>query len=271
MRSAFGAIKRAVEEDLDGDKRPISESAQCVKMLGEALCCARDMLRFVCVGDMDTVVAATDSLVAALRYSSRRALDLDGSDPSNAASAALAHLCQPLHGDAQHILRVVLQALLPTVLAPAQTNIVSFVKYASKHYHSRSLTLRNRKIIAQNADVMCEPLVAFIQHMCVRVTDRAENRQHTADAICELVAACTQDVLTRVVKFLETLSRSTKAAHRLFAVEVGINALQREDLDRLFSLSPDESFDPQLVLLSVIVSRCMDKVCCFPLHPSAVC
>jgi hypothetical protein len=74
---------------------------------------------------------------------------------------------------------------------------------------------------------LLDPYVAFAQHVCARVQDRAEYRQHTADALAVLLTHAREEVLMRFVRFLRTLAKSIKAHHRQFSVEVAVTLLQR--------------------------------------------
>ena len=80
-----------------------------------------------------------------------------------------------------------------------------------------------------------DSFLAFAQHMCVRVQDRAEYRQKTADALVDLMSAVPHGLLARFVKFLVTLSRSVKAHHRQFAVELTTALLQHPELAMRFA------------------------------------
>lgn len=134
------------------------------------------------------------------------------------AYIGLQKLCAPLHGQVEHITAMVFRYLLPGILMT--------------HRGASEIAPRGLAIIREHAMHFVKHLMAtvgdasfgsveiLVQHLAMKVPDRAEFRQKASSAIVDLLIGLPGHVFTRIVRWFFCLAHNDKSAHRQFAIEV---------------------------------------------------
>ncbi|EFA77299.1 non-SMC condensin II complex [Heterostelium album PN500] len=99
-----------------------------------------------------------------------------------------------------------------------------------------------------------ESILVLLQHICVRVPEKADYRSGTVESITQIISSLPDT--QRFIQFLITFSKNTKSNFRLFSVEVALCLLQKPEL--MLENIDNGVFIPKL--LSILVQRSSDKV-----------
>ncbi|KAF0289601.1 Condensin-2 complex subunit D3 [Amphibalanus amphitrite] len=115
------------------------------------------------------------------------------------AFCCLTSICRPLHGSVTRSVALVLRALIPALLMVGEQPPRALTA-------ARDLAVRFVGQLVRSAGVLAEPaLQTLVQNVCLRVPERAEQRQRGAQA---------------TLRWLRDFARHEKTGHRLFALEV---------------------------------------------------
>ncbi|GLH02075.1 Condensin-2 complex subunit D3 [Gryllus bimaculatus] len=198
-------------------------------------------------------------------------------------------LCSPLHGKTEGTVKLILYHLLPNILMAGD-----FVRDITMG-NLNLIRLQTEKFVLHLLKSLVEEsyqgICLFVQHLCARVTDRADFRLKVSQSIVSLLKALPSEPYFNTIKWVLRFAHDVKASHRLFAVEVISKLLYEEerpnDIPGRDSLTPHrvspereednedvaEELDPVMnnsqqqerdvashkYLLGVLFSRCHDQ------------
>ena len=125
----------------------------------------------------------------------RRDRNTDVSSLAVNAYLGLAKLCSPLHGEGAGGVSMVLKGLLPGVLMVGEGTTKGLGVI-------RAHTLRFiRFLMVGGGQAVCRAVGVLVQHMAVKVPDKAEFRREAAEAIVSLMGALPRDLFTSTVRW----------------------------------------------------------------------
>jgi condensin-2 complex subunit D3 len=172
-------------------------------------------------------------------------------------------LCSDLHGNKAKLATEVFNQLLPVVMmlgeggAPVQQLNVS-LDTSSKH----ALSFIREIFLAWGPEVE-QAVKALIQHVCVKVPEKAEYRSH----LTEVVSICCREfcsvkLYVSLLDWLYKYSRNMKVNYRVFAIDI-VHALLLQPSRQ--PLSSDDLTEEEIgrleyrFLVKTLLSRCSDK------------
>ncbi|XP_068227070.1 condensin-2 complex subunit D3-L-like [Palaemon carinicauda] len=143
------------------------------------------------------------------------------------AYVALQSICNPIHGKINRIVILIMKHIMYNILmisrgcsdlSPRSLGVIRdhsqiFVKY----------------LLTQVKEDAYEGVYILIQHICIRVPDKAEYRQKTAQSVVEILRYLPIQLYTRLVKWFFKFSHNEKAGHRLFMLEVIAKMLDEKE------------------------------------------
>ena len=111
------------------------------------------------------------------------------------AYLAMMKLCTPLHGEGAGAIHLVLKSLLPGVLMVGEGSgrALSVVRANSLRFV--------RVLMMGGGRPVCEAVAVLVQHLSVRVPDKAEFRREAAEAIVTLMSGLPSDLYTASVRW----------------------------------------------------------------------
>ena len=125
----------------------------------------------------------------------RRDRNTDMSSLAVNAYLGLAKLCSPLHGEGAGGVSTVLKGLLPGVLMVGEGTTKGLGVI-------RAHTLRFiRFLMVGGGQAVCRAVGVLVQHMAVKVPDKAEFRREAAEAIVSLMGALPRDLFSNTVRW----------------------------------------------------------------------
>ncbi|XP_042229630.1 condensin-2 complex subunit D3-like isoform X2 [Homarus americanus] len=143
------------------------------------------------------------------------------------AYVALQSVCNVIHGKIKKIVIIIMKHILYNIL---------MVSRGSSDLSTRSLgVIRDHSqifvkyILTQVKQDAYEGVYILIQHLCIRVPDRAEFRQKTAQSVVEILRYLPIQLYTHLMKWFFKFSHNEKAGHRLFLLEVISKMLREEE------------------------------------------
>ena len=140
----------------------------------------------------------------------------DGGRSSLAHNAfcCLTTICRPLHGSVTRSVALVMRALIPALLMVGEQPPRVLTA-------TRDQAVRFVGQLVRAAGALAEPaLQTLVQNVCVRVPERAEQRQRGAQAVMRLLRLMPLPLYTQTLRWLRDFARHEKTGHRLFALEV---------------------------------------------------
>ncbi|XP_064083333.1 LOW QUALITY PROTEIN: condensin-2 complex subunit D3-L-like [Macrobrachium nipponense] len=146
---------------------------------------------------------------------------------SHNAYVALQCVCDPVHGKLSRIVIVVMKHIMHSILMIARGSSDSSPRALGViRDHSQIFV---KYILTQVKEEAYEGVYILIQHICIRVPDRAEFRQKTAQSVVEILRYLPIQLYTRLVKWFFKFSHNEKAGHRLFMLEVIAKMLDEKE------------------------------------------
>lgn len=135
------------------------------------------------------------------------------------------------HGAPAHNFKVVLHALLPVLLGAASRSSGPTISRAAIRCRDGAF-----EFISACGVVGQQPthVVALCQHMCMKVSDRAEYRRSTCQTVVNLLLLLPAEHLSHFIRFLSKYSKNEKALFRHFSCDLSlelVTALQEVTLD----------------------------------------
>ncbi|KAF2366658.1 Condensin complex subunit 1 C-terminal [Trinorchestia longiramus] len=140
---------------------------------------------------------------------------------------ALQCVCAALHGTVRKIVTLVLKHILPNILMSSR---------GTAHLSLRSLgVIRDhavifvRYLLTQIKEPAYEGVCILVQHLCLRVTDKADFRQKTSQSVVEILKHLPIKLYTKLIQWFFKFSHNEKAGHRLFTLEIISKLLVAEE------------------------------------------
>ncbi|KAJ7417008.1 Condensin-2 complex subunit D3 [Willisornis vidua] len=173
-------------------------------------------------------------------------------------------LCSPFHGAEDKTLRCVFQRLLNVILmvesgGRSRREVLPII--------SAVTSARNQaiKFISSLVDELKEAvfpvLRILLQHICIKVPDKADYRTYAAQALVTLLNKLPCVEFAEFISWLYKYSLNKISSYRVFALDVALALLDVPERNPDSSLSPDQQkFLKHKFLVQVMVfGRCSDK------------
>ncbi|NWU88406.1 CNDD3 protein, partial [Upupa epops] len=173
-------------------------------------------------------------------------------------------LCSPLHGTEDKILRSVFQQILNVILMLEN-------KAGSRHtalsITSAVICARNQaiKFISSITDELKDvavPLVRILlQHICIKVPDKADYRTYGAQALATLLNKLPCAEFADFISWLYKYSHNKKIAYRVFALDVALALLDvpERNLDSSLSVDQQKFLKHKFLVQVMVFGRCLDR------------
>ncbi|NWU11658.1 CNDD3 protein, partial [Cephalopterus ornatus] len=173
-------------------------------------------------------------------------------------------LCSPLHGTEDKTLRSVFQQILYVILMVESRG-------GSRHevlpITSAVTSARNRavKFISSLVDELKEAvfpvLRILLQHICVKVPDKADYRTYAARALVTLLNKLPCVEFAEFISWLYKYSLLNKTSYRVFALDVALALLDvpERNLDDSLSLDQQKFLKHKFLVQVMVFDRCSDK------------
>lgn len=143
------------------------------------------------------------------------------------AYVALQSICNPIHGKISRIVILIMKHIMYNIL---------MISRGSSDLSPRALgVIRDHSqifvkyLLTQVKEDAYEGVYILIQHICIRVPDKAEYRQKTAQSVVEILRYLPIQLYTRLVKWFFKFSHNERAGHRLFMLEVIAKMLDEKE------------------------------------------
>eukprot|EP01132_Coremiostelium_polycephalum_P004148 gene4148-5189_t len=159
------------------------------------------------------------------------------------------------HGPLEHVLPIVLKEFIPVLsLNPGTPSLPATIHRGLIIDRDLVIEFIKSHIIPQAESHGF--LLILLQHVCVRVPDRAEYRSQSVPSIVKILLSL-NDYSDFISNFLFTFSRNSKSHYRQFSVEVSLSLLENEKI-----VPNDSSSSSDLIpkILNILVQRSSDKV-----------
>ncbi|XP_078451127.1 condensin-2 complex subunit D3 isoform X3 [Lampetra planeri] len=174
-------------------------------------------------------------------------------------------LCTTSHGSKDEVLRNVFHRLLNHILmvgGEARANLVlAFIpQYA---VNLRNQTLKFVCHLVKEDGEKCIPLLRILlQHICVKVPDKADYRGHAAQAVCKLLDCMSNSAYAEFIEWLYKYSQNAKVGYRVFALDVILELLDcpEREADSTVSTGRLRFFSHKFLVHSTVVRRCCDRM-----------
>ncbi|NXX56030.1 CNDD3 protein, partial [Scopus umbretta] len=132
---------------------------------------------------------------------------------------------------------------------------------------SAVLSARNQAIkfissvVDELKEVVFPVLRILLQHICTKVPDKADYRMYAAEALVNLLNKLPCIEFADFIAWLYKYSRNTKAAYRVFALDVALALLDvpERNLDSSLSLDQQKFLKHKFLVQDVVFGRCSDK------------
>ncbi|XP_047737385.1 condensin-2 complex subunit D3 [Hyalella azteca] len=140
---------------------------------------------------------------------------------------ALQCLCAHLHGSIRKIVTLVLKHILPNILMVSRgTSDLSVRSLGVIRDHS---VIFVRYLLTQIKEPSYEGVYILVQHLCLRVPDKADFRQKTSQSVVEILQNLPIKLYTKLMQWFFKFSHNEKAGHRLFTLEIISRMLAAEE------------------------------------------
>ncbi|XP_071518098.1 condensin-2 complex subunit D3-like isoform X2 [Panulirus ornatus] len=143
------------------------------------------------------------------------------------AYVALQSVCNSIHGKVKKIVIIIMKYIMHNILMKSRgSSDLSARSLGVIRDHSQIFV---KYLLTQVKQDAYEGVYILIQHLCIRVPDRAEFRQKTAQSVVEILRYLPVQLYTRLMKWFFKFSHNEKAGHRLFLLEVISRMLGEEE------------------------------------------
>lgn len=110
---------------------------------------------------------------------------------------------------------------------------------------------------------MISSVQVMLQHLCMKVPERAEYRRSAQEVISHILSKLDDESRSRFIRFIGKYSKNKKVAFRLFSVEISIQLI--------FDFLTQKTFNEVLCvdfssLLLILLQRSSDKVRLFVVY-----
>ncbi|NXA03856.1 CNDD3 protein, partial [Sapayoa aenigma] len=173
-------------------------------------------------------------------------------------------LCSPLHGTEDKTLRCVFHRLLNVILMlesgggsrrkvlPITSAVTSARNQAIKFISS---------LLDELKEVVLPVLQLLLQHICVKVPDKADYRTYAAQALVTLLNNLPSVEFAEFMSWLYKYSLNKLTSYRVFALDVALALLDipERNLDSSLSLDQQKFLKHQFLVHVMVLGRCSDK------------
>ena len=149
--------------------------------------------------------------------------DSVGSELSGASPPfrVLRSILSQQHGPPADTMKLVFQALLPILLCSAKRGSGSSIPKAAIACRNAAAGFVSELMSGECKDHPVN-LVALCQHMCMKVSERAEYRRSTCQTAVKLLLLAPDEQLSQFTRFLTKYSKNEKALYRHFSCDVSL-------------------------------------------------
>ncbi|KAL4224772.1 Condensin-2 complex subunit D3 [Mactra antiquata] len=259
-------------QDVDDDDDDVSELApQEINKLRKSLhVLIQDLVLFLEKFSLrQSLSSAHHSIQVIASLTSHEPDSFDGNFESKAALQQLSvpalafrclkALCSQLHGHASSLINTTCKCLLPNLLMLIKDKPVQNINKSlqtSKDHAAGFIRL----LMKQCGDRGHTSFRTLLQHMCTKVTDRAEYRNKVAQSVVDIANDMPTENYCKMVQWFSKLSKHSKISNRGFALEI-VSALLSSP-ERQITGEIDvalQSYVSHRSLFNIILERCSDK------------
>ncbi|XP_064635825.1 condensin-2 complex subunit D3-L-like [Lineus longissimus] len=185
------------------------------------------------------------------------------SDASMPALAfkGLSRLCNEMHGDVSTTVTTIFKHLMPSLLmlvgdnkgVAAQTipRAVVVIKDHALAYVCH--------LIQRFGEAAHTPARTLVQHLCIKVPDKADYRSRVALVVVTLLKQLPPLPYAKLIEWFYKFSRNEKTSYRGFAVDIVAMLLNEKEKDLDETVPPEISgFTSHVFLIKMILMRCSD-------------
>ncbi|XP_020038815.2 condensin-2 complex subunit D3 isoform X2 [Castor canadensis] len=173
-------------------------------------------------------------------------------------------LCSPLHGEGNKVIGCIFHRML---------NVILMVEVGERS-HCAPLTITSQVIRHRNQAVqfisslvdelkesIFPVLRILLQHICVKVIDKAEYRTMAAQSLVQLLSKLPCGEYATFIAWLYKYSRSSKIPHRVFTLDVALALLElpEREVDDTASLELQKFLKHKFLVQEIMFDRCLDK------------
>ncbi|MGH0146152.1 UNVERIFIED_CONTAM: hypothetical protein FKN15_055309 [Acipenser sinensis] len=173
-------------------------------------------------------------------------------------------LCSPMHGEGDQTVRRVFHRILYVILMMSAGEGSNPVLLAATQ-HVVSAREQAIRFVSHIVDELKETVLPvfriLLQHICAKVTDKADYRTYGAQALVKLLSNLPCVEYAAFIKWLYNYSRHTKIPYRVFALDVAMALLEQPERQADEAVPPEQvQFLQHRFLIQVMVfGRCSDK------------
>ncbi|MGH0159308.1 UNVERIFIED_CONTAM: hypothetical protein FKN15_040679 [Acipenser sinensis] len=173
-------------------------------------------------------------------------------------------LCSPMHGEGDQTVRRVFHRILYVILMMSAGEGSNPVLLAATQ-HVVSAREQAIRFVSHIVDELKETVLPvfriLLQHICAKVTDKADYRTYGAQALVKLLSKLPCVEYAAFIKWLYNYSRHTKIPYRVFALDVAMALLEQPERQADEAVPPEQvQFLQHRFLIQVMVfGRCSDK------------
>ncbi|XP_041098371.1 condensin-2 complex subunit D3 [Polyodon spathula] len=173
-------------------------------------------------------------------------------------------LCSPMHGEGDQTVRRVFHRILYVILMMSAGEGSNPVLLAATQ-HVVSAREQAVRFVSHIVDELKETVLPvfriLLQHICAKVTDKADYRTYGAQALVKLLSKLPCVEYAAFIKWLYNYSRHTKIPYRVFALDVAMALLEQPERQADEAVPPEQvQFLQHRFLIQVMVlGRCSDK------------
>ncbi|XP_048471537.1 condensin-2 complex subunit D3 isoform X2 [Rhincodon typus] len=193
-------------------------------------------------------------------------VDIDGMKTlPELAYYGLKLLCSPNHGDVNKTLRWLFQRLLNTIIlvgGEEGSKSCVLLGVGQKVITARDQAIKFISYIVDQVEETALPVLrVLLQHICIKVPDKAEYRTHGAQAVVKLLTKLPSVEFVAFLHWLNKYSQNSKVAYRNFALDVVMALMELPEREEDGSVPPEHQkyLCHKYWIQFVILGRCSDK------------
>ncbi|XP_005378647.1 PREDICTED: condensin-2 complex subunit D3 [Chinchilla lanigera] len=173
-------------------------------------------------------------------------------------------LCSPIHGEGDKVIGCIFHQMLNVLL---MLEVGEGSHRAPLTITSQVVSHKNQAVqfISSLVDELKESIFPvlriLLQHICAKVTDRAEYRTSAAQSLVHLLSKLPCGEYATFISWLYKYSRSSKIAHRVFTLDVVLALLElpEREVDDTLSLEHQKFLRHKFLVQEIMFDRCLDK------------
>ncbi|XP_055997299.1 condensin-2 complex subunit D3-like isoform X2 [Ostrea edulis] len=168
-------------------------------------------------------------------------------------------LSLPLHGHVNTIINAICKSLLPNLLMVIGDNRVAAQTIPKPVLTTRDQALNFIKYLMKSEARCLASVRTLLQHLCTKVTDRAEYRTKCAQTVVSVLQEMPSEPYGKMVEWFFRLSKHAKMSNRAFALEIVSLLLNSPERELDGNLPPEvASYVRHTSLLGILLDRCSD-------------